>query len=108
MLQHKGKSPPISTKKSNRTPPRKKPGQCKGKRAFNNTGAILELDGLSNWLGPSQGTLYGRAMRGEMPYRKLGGRIIFLWSEIEEWLKSLPGRSLEEVLKIQKARGDES
>jgi hypothetical protein len=47
-------------------------------------------------------------MRGEMPYRKLGGRIIFLWSEIEEWLKSLPGRSLEEVLKIQKARGDES
>ena len=39
-----------------------------------------------------------------IPFRKLGGRIIFLRSELETWLSSLDGCTLDEAKTNQEAR----
>lgn len=36
-------------------------------------------------------------MRKAIPYRKPGGRLIFLKSELDEWIKSAPGVTIEEL-----------
>jgi hypothetical protein len=42
--------------------------------------------------------------RRKIPFRRLGSRVVFLRSELEEWARSLPGLSLDELRK----RGDSS
>jgi hypothetical protein len=37
-------------------------------------------------------------MRGRIPYRKAGGRLMFPTSEIINWVEGSPGKSVEEVL----------
>jgi predicted DNA-binding transcriptional regulator AlpA len=104
MEYNNSKTPPISTKKSDRTPPVKKDGQCKGRRALTGNGEMLDLQSAADLIGLSSGTTYARAMRGQIPHRRFSGRIIFLRSELHKWMESLPGIPLEKVLEIERAR----
>jgi hypothetical protein len=69
-------------------------------------GTILDVTGAA-------GLLYGeereklerpiRAMvaRHQIPFRKLNGRVVFIRSELEEFINSLPGLPLVELRKRQ-------
>ena len=37
-------------------------------------------------------------MRGRIPYRKAGGRLMFPANEIIQWIEDSPGKSVDEVL----------
>lgn len=47
----------------------------------------------------SPGAVRVRCCRGELPYRKWNGKIVFLRSELEAWAKGLPGINLKQALK---------
>lgn len=69
------------------------------------TGQILDVPSLSKMLGISEKTLYSRVARGQIPYRRWGGRIIFIPREIEEFFsKLLTGVSIDQALKNEKSR----
>ena len=45
---------------------------------------------------PTPGAVRTLASRRKIPHRKVGGRLIFLKSEIEEWIEASPGLTLKE------------
>lgn len=76
-------------------PPRKRPGQGIGPHSIN--GLALDVRGTAAFFGGSEKQTRGLVARGLIPYRRLGGRIIFLKSELEAWLASLPGITLDDA-----------
>ena len=48
---------------------------------------------------PVEHTIYCWTNRREIPYHKRGKRIMFLKSEIDEWLKGVKGKSKQEIQK---------
>ena len=99
-------SPPTSTagqtKSKTRKPPKKKPGQAKGPRAIK--GEILDVVAAALLLGITDKTIRARRARGLIPFRKWGGRVVFLRSELLQLLKDPPGCSIEEVVENVKRR----
>ena len=85
-----------------RRPPKKQPGQGKGPRIMN--GARLDLRSATVFLGGTEKQTRGMVARRLIPFRRLGGRIIFLRSELQAWLQNLPGCTLEEAQANQEAR----
>lgn len=83
-------------------PPKKQPGIPTGPRSLD--GAIMGVKETAEWLGTRQGeevkegTVRARAKLGLLPYRKWGGRIIFIKSELERFFRDLPGVTTEEAL----------
>ena len=57
----------------------------------------LTVKDLSEYLQRSPGALRNLVLRRKIPFRKAGGRLIFLKSEIDLWVKSSPGISLEDL-----------
>ena len=92
-------------KLAQRKPPPRKTGQGKGPRRF--TGNLLDVAGLAEEQGMTQNTIRARVERGVLPYRKWGGRIVFIRSEIEEYFQNLPGRSVNEALQTHDGRVDQ-
>jgi hypothetical protein len=39
-------------------------------------------------------------LRRAIPYRKAGGRLVFIRQEVEEWITTSPGITLDESLKV--------
>ena len=76
-------------------PPRKKHGQARGPRRID--GAVLDVRCGSLFLGWSEKRTRGMIERRLLPFRKIGGRIVFIKSELEHWLASLEGCTLEEA-----------
>jgi hypothetical protein len=87
-----------------RTPPRKQPGQARGPRRFE--GEVLDVAANAAFLGTTCKTVWSLKARKLIPYRKLGGRVIFLRSEMIAWLGSLPGVTLNEALSNMGARNE--
>ena len=54
--------------------------------------------------GTSKKSVRARVARGLIPYRRLGGRIVFLTTEITAFYKTLPGVSLDEAIQNVAAR----
>jgi hypothetical protein len=73
-------------------PPKKQLGQGLGPRTIN--GLALDVRGASALFGGSEKQLRGLVARRLIPFRRLGGRIIFLRAELEAWLLSLDGCGL--------------
>jgi len=89
-----------------RVPPKKQKGQCKGPRRLK--GEILDASTAAALFGGSPRLWYSRAARGIVPFRKWGGRLVFLRSELESFFSnSLPGVSLEEAKANIEARREE-
>jgi Helix-turn-helix domain len=89
----------------NRKPPKKKAGQAKRPRRFD--GAVKDVAGEALELGITQKCLRSQVARGLIPYRRLGGRIVFLADEVREFLRQLPGVTAEQALANVAARRDE-
>ena len=80
-------------------PPKKTKGVASGRRRLD--GEAMDIAGATvMMLGPggSEKMVRARVARGELPYRKLHGRIIFLRSELTAFLTALPGVTLEQAL----------
>jgi|JI10StandDraft_1071094.scaffolds.fasta_scaffold1763054_2 hypothetical protein len=84
------------------TPPRKKPGQGLGPRRVN--GAVMDVTAAAGFIGTTEKTIRGQVSRRLIPFRRLGGRIVFVRQEIEAWLASLEGCRLDEALANMKER----
>jgi hypothetical protein len=87
---------------STRQTPRKQPGQGRGPRRLD--GLALGVREAAALVGDTEKGIRGKASRHLIPFRRLGGRIIFLRSELETWLHSLEGCSLDEARTNQEAR----
>ena len=86
-----------------RRPPRKKTNDAKVPRTF--SGALLDVSKAATFLGVSEGVVRARVDRRLLPYRRFGGRIVFLKTELELFLTSLPGCSLKEAKENLDIRG---
>jgi len=71
-----------------RTPPKKRRGSQTGLRRIN--GQLLDVGGIAAYVGLTDKATRGRIARGEIPARRLGGRIVALRSELDQWLAKLP------------------
>ena len=83
-------------------PPRKQFGQGRGPRRID--GALLDVRGGSIFFGWSEKKTRGMVARRLVPFHRLNGRIIFLRTELEQWLASLGGCGLAEARKNQEMR----
>ena len=87
-------------------PPRKREGQAKGPRRLN--GELRDVATQAQALGISEKALRAKVARGTIPYRRDGGRIVFLAEEVSAFLHALPGVSVEEALQnVAARRGEE-
>jgi hypothetical protein len=77
-------------------PPRKRSGQQTGPRRID--GAMLDVHGAARLTGDTEKAVRAKIARGLLPYRRLGGRVVFLRSELLAFLEALPGVRLEEAL----------
>lgn len=83
-----------------RQPPRKIAGDAQTPRRFQ--GKLLDITGVAELLGTSEKCIRARVARKLIPCRRLGGRIIFVRSEIEEFINALPS-----IVSIKEAFGNE-
>ena len=92
--------------KMKKQPPKKQKGQAIGQRKIN--GEILDVAAVADWLGVPQGMIRARVARQQIPYRKWGGRVIFIRREVTQYLEELDGVSVEEALENERARRGEA
>jgi hypothetical protein len=85
-----------------RMPPTKKPGQGVGPRRVN--GIVMDVATAASFIGVTPKAIRGQVTRRLIPFRRLGGRIVFIRREIETWLTSLEGCPVEEALANVKER----
>lgn len=60
-------------------------------------GEVLSVDATSTHYGQTEKALRGLVARKQIPYRKLGGRIVFLKRELDQFFDKLPGVRLDEA-----------
>ena len=66
--------------------------------------AILSVREAAYFLGMTEKALRRHIERGRVPHRRLGRKLVFLTSEIEKWVRELPGVTLEDVKAMQEIR----
>lgn len=59
---------------------------------------VLDVSGCAALLGTTEKAIRARVDRRQLPFRRLGGRIIFLRSELMAFLDALPGCRPTETL----------
>ena len=57
----------------------------------------MDVYDLAKVLRCSPTAVYKMRSRGQIPFRKKGRRLLFLRSEIEAYLRKLPGVTLDEI-----------
>jgi hypothetical protein len=65
---------------------------------------MLSVGVAASFIGESEKTIYGQVARRLIPFRRCGGRIVFLRHELEAWMNALEGCPLEEALANVKER----
>jgi excisionase family DNA binding protein len=58
---------------------------------------VFSVKQAAEFLGCSQQAIYKMVYRKRLPHRRLGGKVIFLKKEIEQYLNQLPGLTVEEI-----------
>jgi hypothetical protein len=89
-----------------KAPPKKKVGQATGPRRFD--GKLRDIPSQARWEGVTDKAVRSRVARGLIPYRRLGGRIVFLADEVDAFLRQLPGVTAEQALEncVRRAGGE--
>ncbi len=82
-------------------PPTKKAGKATGSRRRN--GFVLDMSTAAQFAGWTENAMRARVERGRVPYRRDGGRIIFLRDELEDFLRGLEGVDVKEALANDRA-----
>ena len=57
----------------------------------------LNTEQAADFLIRSSGAIRNLVLRRKIPYRKPGGRLVFLKSELKAWIESAPGVRLDEI-----------
>lgn len=60
-------------------------------------GEVLDLNGAAAYLKMSTSTLYQKCMNREIPHSKPGKRLLFLRSELAEWIRKHHVPTTEEI-----------
>jgi hypothetical protein len=68
-------------------------------------GALLDVRHAAQFMGVTEKTLRARVARRVVPFKRLGGRIVFLKSDLEAFVSSLGGCSVKEALANVEMRG---
>lgn len=50
----------------------------------------------------SPGAVRNLVLRRKIPYRKVGGRLVFLPDEIAQWIKYSPGTTIEQIARKER------
>jgi hypothetical protein len=87
-------------------PPLKRSGQARGRRVLD--GTTKDVTALAAMLGTSEGKIRSAVARGLLPYRRWGGRIVFLAAEVEDFLRRLPGVSVDDAVANVRARQEQA
>jgi excisionase family DNA binding protein len=58
---------------------------------------VLSVRQVAEFLGRSEQAVYKLVYRKQLPYRKLGGKVIFIRKELEQYLDQLSGLTVEEI-----------
>lgn len=66
-------------------------------RVYESDGQYMDIHGLTSYIKRTKGSIRNLVLRRAIPYRKQAGRLIFLKDEIDEWLKTAPGKTLDEI-----------
>lgn len=69
-------------------------------------GVVLDVSTAACFTGMSEKTVRARVARRCLPFRRFGGRIVFLRSELEQFLHGLPGCDLKEAVENTEARSE--
>ena len=67
---------------------------------------LLSVKEAAAFLGMTQDALRARIKRRVVPFRRLGGRVMLLRSELEQYIARLPGVDTDEALKAMQSRRD--
>jgi hypothetical protein len=60
-------------------------------------GVLLDVAAAATLLGTTERAIRARVSRRLLPYRKFSGRVVFVRSELEQFIAALPGVTLEEA-----------
>jgi|GEM_PF-1916185 len=58
---------------------------------------LLNTKDIAMLLGRSEGAIRNLVLRRQIPFRKVAGRLGFIKTEIEDWIKAAPGVRIEEL-----------
>lgn len=85
----------------------KRAGQAQRRRTYD--GSLMDVATLATFFGSTPKAVRAGVARGLFPHRRLGGRVLFIRTEIEQFICDLPGVGLQQALENLKARrGDSS
>ena len=73
-----------------------------------NLGQLLDIRSGATLMGQTQRWVRKRIERKVIPFRKIGGRVYLVRSELEEWLAQAPGVSPTEAIDNALARREGS
>jgi hypothetical protein len=59
---------------------------------------FLNTHECGEMLGRTDNAIRRLVMRGIIPYRKIGGKLVFLENELLEFIENSPGKKAEEIL----------
>jgi predicted DNA-binding transcriptional regulator AlpA len=57
----------------------------------------LTIKQTAELIGRSEAAIRNLCMRHKIPFRKAGGRLIFLTQEIQDWIEKAEGVTLEQI-----------
>lgn len=63
---------------------------------------------MAEFLGSTEKSVWAHVARRVLPHRRLGGRVLFLRTEVEQFIHDLPGVGREQALENLKARRGDS
>ena len=58
---------------------------------------IWDLKQAADYLHRSESAIRNLAARGRIPYRKAGGRLVFIEAEIISWVLNSPGKTIDDL-----------
>ena len=70
-------------------------------------GQVLDVASTASFLGVTEKAVRARVARRLIPFRKWGGRVIFLRQELTAFLENLPGCELNDALQNEAVRRGE-
>ena len=70
-------------------------------------GALMDVHTAASFVGVTEKDIRGKVSRRLLPFRRLGGRIVFIRRELESYLSALDGCPLEEALMNMRERYDD-
>jgi hypothetical protein len=62
----------------------------------------FDTNGVAAYLRKTPAAIRNDVLRRRIPYRKTAGRLLFIRTEIDEWIMSAPGVSLADLRKREK------